>query len=96
MRSIEVSDDEEELILVLRQRTRAEGADILIARIASDHGMTVGKLLARSRVSSVVDAKVRLYRALRAHGLSFPAIGTLLGRDQSTIQKAVARRECSR
>jgi chromosomal replication initiation ATPase DnaA len=100
VRSIEVTDDEAELLAVLRERPGAESESKLVARIAYDHGMTVEKLLARSRASSVVAAKLCLYRALRAHGLSFPEIGKLLGRNQSTIQKAfarsLARRERSR
>ena len=49
------------------------------------HGATPEEVGGRSRVRHVVRARAAFVCALRERGWSYPAIGTLLGRDHSGI-----------
>ena len=65
-------------------------ADTLARTIASRHGLTVTEMLGPSRLRHVVVARAELYRALRAQGWSYPAIGRFAGhRDHTTIMAAI-------
>jgi chromosomal replication initiator protein len=53
--------------------------------IAAEYGLPMATVLGRSRYAHVAHARQALYAALRAQGLSLPAIGRFMQRDHTTI-----------
>jgi chromosomal replication initiation ATPase DnaA len=53
--------------------------------IAAEHALPVAALLGPSRLMHISHARQALYAALRARGLSLPAIGRFMGRDHTTV-----------
>lgn len=57
-----------------------------IARaIAAEYSLPLATVLGRSRTAHIAHARQALYWALRAQGLSLPAIGRFMQRDHTTI-----------
>lgn len=69
----------------IKQNLRSRGFLTLAKTIASDHHLPVEVVLSYRRTKSVMMAKKALYRALRAHALSYPEVGALLEKNHSTI-----------
>jgi chromosomal replication initiation ATPase DnaA len=65
----------------------------LVERIAAEHHVTADAVLGRSRSHSVARARKAVMVALRALGFSYPEIGQLLDRDNSTVARAIAPRK---
>jgi chromosomal replication initiation ATPase DnaA len=82
---------EEELELAARSalepRLRAVKPTMhaIAAAVAAEHSLPVSALLGRSRFKHVVWARQALYSALRAQGLSYPAIARFLQLDHTTV-----------
>lgn len=70
---------------------RARGWWPIVEAICHAHYVTSDELLGTSRVTHIVRARYALYSAMRDEGLSYSAIGGLLGRDHTTILEGVRR-----
>jgi chromosomal replication initiation ATPase DnaA len=53
--------------------------------IAAEYQLPLATVLGRSRTSHISEARQALYSALRAQGLSLPAIGRFMQRDHTTV-----------
>lgn len=76
--------------LSLEQRISARGLTELVEEIAAEHAVPVADVLGRGRTKAVAAARHAVMRAFRARGLSLPEIGSLLGRDHTTVLHAVS------
>jgi hypothetical protein len=67
----------------------------LVERIAKKHACSPSQMLSKCRYPHLVRARQELYRALRVHPFnwSYPAIGSFVGRDHTTIMLAIASPE---
>lgn len=68
------------------------GLGELIDSIALAHHCTVKEILSREATTHVNAARRELCMKLREMGLSYPAIGRLIGRNHATCIEAVTRR----
>ena len=65
----------------------------MIVSTAGAFGVTFEMVLGRSRTFTVCRARDAVMTKLREQGLSYPEIGTLLGRDHTTVMAGVRRFE---
>jgi len=57
----------------------------LITRIAEKHGKTVTEVMSPRRNAGLMPPRAEIYSAMRKDGLSYPAIGKIMGKDHTTI-----------
>lgn len=62
----------------------------LIRRAAEEYGIRPSVVTSRSRTAAVHSARSVVAYVLRQQGMSYPRIGSLLGRDHSTVMNMVA------
>ena len=77
------------------QHLRERGLLDVARDIADAHHVTLDEILGRDRTPHHVRARVVFWAVLRARGLSYPAIGRMVGRDHTSViatMKAHARR----
>lgn len=80
--------------MTLAEITRGLAARHLLGfveSVAREHHVTVNEVLGRGRTKRVMTARVAVYRGIRALGFSANEVALLMGREQSTIFKALAR-----
>ena len=71
------------------QRLRDRGLLHHARSLADDCHVTLDEMLGRSRLRHIAEARRLWWVALRARGFSYPAIGSMVGRDHSTVQQVV-------
>lgn len=74
---------------ILLPFTIGQTAEEIAARIAKSLGTDTVHLLGPSRYNHIVQGRRELYKALRAKGWSYPAIGQFANRDHTTIIAAI-------
>ena len=79
--------------LSLMERFQQRGVDMLLLAASDASGLTPGQVLGRDRHRGRIEARRALYRALRVRGLSYPAIGYLVGRAHTTVMNALREKE---
>lgn len=77
-------------------RARRESALALAGRLAEESGIPVECILGRSHDPQVVDVRHRWWRMLKESGLSFAAVGLVVGRHHTTILAAVQKAPATR
>jgi hypothetical protein len=70
--------------------------EALIRRVARHYGLTFGSILSKDRRPRRAAVRQIVAWVLRAHGRSLPQIGSLLGRDHTTILSNVRKIEAER
>lgn len=60
-------------------------ADEITKLVAKRHGISIEKLLSKSRYSELIKARRELMAAMRLNGYSYSAIGRFLGKNHTTI-----------
>lgn len=67
------------------------GLGDMVIEIAAEHYCTVEELLGGSRLMHVAKARRAMCKRLRGIGMSYPAIGRLLGQHHTTILESCKR-----
>lgn len=67
----------------------------LVAARAVEHRVTVGDIVGRARTKTITRARHAVMRDLYSLGFSSVEVGTLLGRDHSTVLAALAKTKCA-
>lgn len=73
------------------QRFRA-----VLTEVSEATGISISRILGRSRVRPVVEARQLVCHVLYRHGMSYPQIGRLINRDHTTVLHAVRAVEARR
>lgn len=72
----------------------------VLREVSEASGIPIARILGPSRVRPVVEARQLVCHVLRRHGMSYPQIGKVIGRDHTTVIHSVraveARRAASR
>ena len=68
--------------------------DLVVAR-AAEHRVTVADIVGRARTKTITRARHAVMRDLYSLGLSSVEVGTLLGRDHTTVLAALAKTKCA-
>jgi hypothetical protein len=61
----------------------------LLDAASREHHVSREEILGRSRLQSIVAGRRGLCRALRERGMSYPEIGSLIGRDHTSVMNLV-------
>lgn len=76
------------------KNARLNRASFIIKQMAMMYGFTKEDILGRARNSPVCKARHHVYAVLRSElGLSYPQIGSIMDRDQTTIINGIQRHE---
>jgi chromosomal replication initiation ATPase DnaA len=77
-------------LLTGRKAPRADACQVIADIVGNHHGTTGATLLSRERVRELHEVRrIAIYLCRRVTGLSYPALGRVWGRDQTTMHQAV-------
>lgn len=63
--------------------------DEVLRKVSAATGVEIQDILGQSRQKKIAQARIAVYRELRAMGYSFPEIGAAMSRDHTTVLRTL-------